>query len=64
MKMTRFRLADRFGFSWEDIKNTPAHFIRQYINDIERSKENFKGLRAGDARRYANAAQAAGIPIT
>jgi hypothetical protein len=59
--MIRFLLADRFGFSWEGIKNLPAHFVKQYIDDIERSKSSFKGLRKGDAKRFSLAAQAAGI---
>jgi chloramphenicol O-acetyltransferase len=57
-------LADRFGFSWRDIKKLPAHFVKQYLVDIERSKNNFKGLRKGDAKKYAMASQAAGIPVS
>jgi chloramphenicol O-acetyltransferase len=60
--MIRFLLADRLGFSWEDIKNLPAHFVKQYINDIEKSKNHFKGLNKGDAKKFSLAAQAAGIP--
>jgi chloramphenicol O-acetyltransferase len=59
--MIRFLLADRFGFSWEDIKNLPAHFVKQYINDIERSKNHFKGLNKGDAKKFAQARQLAGL---
>jgi chloramphenicol O-acetyltransferase len=50
------------GFSWEDIKNTPAHYIKQYIADIERAKNHFKGLNKGDAKKFSLAAQASGIP--
>jgi chloramphenicol O-acetyltransferase len=60
--MIRFILADRFGFSWESIKRLPAHFVKQYIRDIEKSKSHFKGLNKGDAKKFAIAAQAAGIP--
>ena len=63
MAQVRFLLADRFGFSWEDIKNTPAHYVKQYINDIEKSKNHFKGVNRGDAKKYALAAQSAGIPV-
>jgi chloramphenicol O-acetyltransferase len=61
--MIRFLLADRLGFSWEDIKKLPAHFVKQYINDIERSKNHFKGLNKGDAKKFSLAAQSAGIPV-
>jgi hypothetical protein len=60
--MIRFLLADRLGFSWDDIKRLPAHFVKQYIGDIERSKSHFKGLNKGDAKKFSLAAQAAGIP--
>jgi hypothetical protein len=50
------------GFSWGDIKNIPAHYVKQYITDIERAKSHFKGLSKGDARKFSLAAQAAGIP--
>jgi hypothetical protein len=60
--MIRYLLGDRMGFSWEDIKNTPAHYIKQYIADIERAKNHFKGLNQGDARKFSLAAQSAGIP--
>jgi len=62
MAMLRYLLGDNMGFSWEDIKNTPAHYIKQYINDIEKAKRNFKGLQQGDAKKYALAAQRGGIP--
>jgi chloramphenicol O-acetyltransferase len=60
--MIRFLLADRFGFSWDAVKNLPAHFVKQYIADIERSKNHFKGLHKGDAKKFSLAARSAGIP--
>jgi chloramphenicol O-acetyltransferase len=63
MKMIRYLLADRFGFSWDTIKNTPAHFVRQYIEDIERAKNHFKGLNKGDAKKYAHSVRSSGLPV-
>ena len=62
--MIRWRLGDAFGHSWaRDIRDTPAHYVRQLINDIERSKNHFRGLSKGDAKRYSVAAKEAGIPV-
>ena len=63
MDQLRFILADRFGFSWENIKNTPAHIVKKYINDISRSKSNFKGMSGQSIRKYAQDMQDAGLPI-
>lgn len=63
MSMVRYLLADNFGFSWSDIKTTPCHIVKQYINDIEKSKNHFRGLHKGDASRYAAQARAAGVPL-
>jgi hypothetical protein len=60
--MIRFLLADRFGFSWDAIKNLPAHFVKQYITDIEKSKSHFKGLNKGDSKKFSLAAKGAGVP--
>lgn len=64
MSMIRFLLADRFGFSWEGIKKTPCHIIQQYILDVEKSKRHFKGVGLQDARKFAESAALAGIPLT
>lgn len=64
MSMIRFLLADSFGLSWNDVKRMPAHIVRQYVGDIERARSHFKGLRAGDARRFAESARMAGIPVS
>jgi chloramphenicol O-acetyltransferase len=61
--MIRFLLADRFGFSWDDIKTLPAHFVKQYIADIEKSKNHFRGLNKGDSKKFSLAARSAGIPL-
>jgi chloramphenicol O-acetyltransferase len=61
--MIRFLLADRFGFTWDAIKTLPAHFVKQYITDIEKSKNHFKGLNKGDSKKFSLAAQSAGIPL-
>ena len=63
MDQLRFILADRFGFSWEDIKNTQAHIIQRLITDIGRSKDNFKGVSGQSIREFAQAAGTAGIPL-
>ena len=63
MSMIRFLLGDKMNVFWEQFKNTPAHYVRQYVIDIEKSKFHFKGLNKGDSQRYALAAQAASIPI-
>jgi hypothetical protein len=51
------------GFPWDAIKNTPAHYIKQYITDIEKAKNHFRGLNKGDAEKFSLAAKAAGIPV-
>jgi len=56
-------LADRFGFAWENIKNTPSHIIQKYINDIGRSKNNFGGMNSMTIRNFGQAMQEAGIPL-
>jgi len=61
MSMIRYLLGDRLGFSWKDIKNMPAHYVKQYIADIEKSKNHFKGINKGDAKKFALAAQSAGL---
>ena len=64
MSMIRYLLGDKFGHSWvSDIKDSPAHYVKQLIADIEKAKKNFKGIRKGDAKKYALAAHAAGIPL-
>jgi hypothetical protein len=54
-------LADNFGWTWNDFKNTPAHLIKTYINDIERAKRNFKGVSSKSVRQFATGMQKAGI---
>ena len=61
MSMIRYLMGDQMGVFWEQFKYTSAHYIKQYINDIERAKRNFKGLSKGDARKFSQAAQSAGI---
>jgi len=39
----------------------PAHYVKQYIADIEKSKNHFKGINKGDAKKFALAAQSAGL---
>jgi hypothetical protein len=56
-------LADNFGWTWNDFKNTPAHLIKTYINDIERAKRNFKGVSSKSVRQFAAGMQKAGISI-
>ena len=62
MSMIRFLLVDRGSVFWEDMKYTPAHYIKQYITDFEKAKNHFKGLNKGDAKKYALAAKTAGVP--
>jgi hypothetical protein len=57
-------LASEFGWTWDDFKNTPAHLIKTYINDIERSKRNFKGISSKSIRQFAAGMQNAGIPLS
>jgi len=49
------------GVYWDQFKYSSAHYIKQYINDIERAKKNFKGLSKGDAKKFSLASKAAGI---
>jgi hypothetical protein len=63
MDQLRFILADRFGFSWESIKNMPAHIAQKYLIDISRSKNNFKGMSGQSVRKFANDMKSAGIPV-
>jgi len=39
----------------------PAHYVKQYITDIERAKNHFKGLNKGDAKKYAQTLSASGL---
>ena len=64
MNQVRYLLADRFGWSWNDFKNMPAHLIRTYINDIERSKQNFKGISSSSVRQFASNMQKAGLSLS
>jgi hypothetical protein len=57
-------LADNFGWTWNDFKDTPAHLIRTYINDIERAKRNFKGVSSKSVRQFAAGMKNAGIPVS
>ena len=61
MSMIRYLMGSKLGVSWDQFKYTSAHYIKQYINDIERAKRNFKGLSEGDAKKFSQAAQSAGI---
>jgi chloramphenicol O-acetyltransferase len=58
--MIRFLLVEK-GVFWEGFKESSAHYIKQYINDIERAKKHFKGLNKGDAKKFSLAAQSTGI---
>jgi hypothetical protein len=64
MNQVRYLLADNFGWTWNDFKDTPAHLIKTYINDIERAKRNFKGVSSKSVRQFAASMQKAGIPIS
>jgi hypothetical protein len=64
MNQVRYLLADNFGWTWDDFKNTPAHLIRTYINDIERAKHNFKGVNSKSVRQFAAGMQNVGIPLS
>jgi hypothetical protein len=57
-------LASEFGWTWEDFKDTPAHLIKTYINDIERAKRNFKGVSSKSVRQFAAGMQKANIPLS
>jgi hypothetical protein len=57
-------LASEFGWTWNDFKDTPAHLIKIYINDIERAKRNFKGVSPKSVRQFAAGMQKAGIPLS
>jgi hypothetical protein len=64
MNQVRYLLASEFGWTWDDFKNTPAHLIRIYINDIERSKRNFKGISSKSVRQFAAGMEKAKIPMS
>jgi len=50
------------GVFWDQFKYSSAHYLKQYINDIERAKNNFKGLSKGDAKKFSLASEMAHIP--
>jgi hypothetical protein len=64
MNQVRYLLADNFGWTWNDFKDTPAHLIRTYINDIERAKRNFKGVNSKSVRQFAEGMKKANIPLS
>jgi hypothetical protein len=64
MNQVRYLLADNFGWTWNDFKDTPAHLIRTYINDIERAKRNFKGVNSKSVRQFAAGMKKANIPLS
>jgi hypothetical protein len=64
MNQIRYLLADKFGWTWNDFKDTPAHIIKTYINDIERARRNFKGVSSKSVRQFAAGMQQAGIPAS
>jgi hypothetical protein len=64
MNQVRYLLADNFGWAWNDFKNTSAHLIKAYVNDIERAKRNFKGVSSKSVRQFAATMQKAGIPLS
>lgn len=41
MMRTRYLLAKQFGWTWEQIKHTQAHYIRQYTMSIQKDKKTF-----------------------
>jgi hypothetical protein len=57
-------LANEFGWTWDDFKDTPAHLIKIYINDIERAKRNFKGISSKSIRQFAAGMKNAGISLS
>jgi hypothetical protein len=57
-------LASEFGWTWNDFKDTPAHLIRAYIEDIKRSKEKFKGVSSKSVRQFAAGMQKAGVSLS
>jgi hypothetical protein len=57
-------LASEFGWTWDDFKNTSAHLIKTYINDIERAKRNFKGVSSKSVRQFAAGMQKANLPFS
>jgi hypothetical protein len=57
-------LADNFGWTWDDFKDTSAHLIKVYINDIERAKRNFKGVNSKSIRQFAENMKKANIPLS
>ena len=61
MGMIRYLMGDQMGVFWDQFKYTPAHYIKQYINDIERAKKNFKGISKGDAKKFAFESKSAGF---
>jgi hypothetical protein len=64
MNQVRYLLAREFGWTWDDFKDTPAHLIRTYINDIERARRNFKGVSSNSVRQFAEGMQKAGLPLS
>jgi hypothetical protein len=64
MNQVRYLLASEFGWTWNDFKDTPAHLIKAYINDIERAKRNFKGVSSRSIQQFAVGMQKAGIPLS
>jgi hypothetical protein len=64
MNQVRYLLAREFGWAWDDFKDTPAHLIKTYINDIERANRNFKGVSSKSVRQFASSMQKAGIPLS
>jgi hypothetical protein len=64
MNQVRYLLASEFGWTWNDIKDTPAHLIKIYINDIERAKRNFKGVSSKSVRQFATGMQKANISLS
>jgi len=63
MNQLRFILADRFGFSWKSIDSIPGHIAQSYINDISRSKTNFKGVSSQSVRQFGNDLKDAGFSL-
>jgi hypothetical protein len=64
MNQVRYLLASEFGWTWDDFKDTPAHLIKTYINDIERAKKNFKGVSSKSVRQFAAGMKKANISLS
>ena len=58
--MLRYLMVER-GVYWDQFKNSSAHYVKQYVSDLERAKRNFKGLSKGDSKKFSLASSAAGI---